>query len=187
VASNDNLPVTLLYFNASGSGENALLTWATSFEQNSDHFELELSLDGANFILIGRMPAQGNSNTNIYYAYTDSNICRYNTERLFYRLKQVDVDGTFKIYPVRSIKAGCNAEETIIIIPNPAKEYISVKGLSGSADIQIISAQGQLLMNRQNITSIDHINISQLPAGIFTIRIIKGNNILASVKFVKGQ
>ena len=86
------VPVGLLYFKAVNSGNNALLTWATSSEYNSSKFEVQVSKDGNHFNTVGIVQAAGNSNTNRYYHLTDPAITKYNTEILYYRLKQTDFD-----------------------------------------------------------------------------------------------
>src|SRR4029079_8953019 len=52
VQSMNPLPIELLSFNAESVGKDVRSTWSTSNEINNDHFELERSTDGNEFIKI---------------------------------------------------------------------------------------------------------------------------------------
>ena len=87
------LPLTLKSFSASQpTATTTKLNWTTSWEQNTLHFDIEASRNGADFGLIGRIAAAGNSSGDINYSFTHSNPYRNNT---YYRLKMVDIDGRF--------------------------------------------------------------------------------------------
>ena len=90
------LPVTMLYLNARNIPElGNLIEWSTASEQNSDYFEIEISIDGSEYRSIGQVQAAGNSTTKQDYKWVDatpSNSFNY------YRLVQFDVDGANDIY-----------------------------------------------------------------------------------------
>ena len=67
------LPIELLYFNASKTtcSQNTL-TWSTATEINNDHFDIERSIDGLNFIKIKEISGAINSTLAITYNYLDS-------------------------------------------------------------------------------------------------------------------
>src|SRR5262249_33919649 len=58
---NPVLPVTLSQFSASLQNEKAVLKWRTETEINSDHFEVEKSLDGSSWSTIVSVPSHGDS------------------------------------------------------------------------------------------------------------------------------
>ena len=68
-----------------------LLEWSTSFEQNSKTFIIEKSKDGVSFSNAGTINAAGSSDQSKSYRFLDLGV---NDKKLFYRLKQVDHDGT---------------------------------------------------------------------------------------------
>ncbi len=68
-----------------------MLTWSTAFEEDNSIFIVEKSEDGANFSNIGTVEAAGNSDDIKDYNYLD---IMANAKQTFYRLKQVDVDGS---------------------------------------------------------------------------------------------
>ena len=52
------LPVSLSDFTVTKQGGNAMLNWKTVTEVNADHFEIERSYDGINFVLCGNNTGQ---------------------------------------------------------------------------------------------------------------------------------
>lgn len=92
---NTPLPVELLYFDGSSYPSFNLLKWSTASEHNSDYFEIERSIDGNVWKVVGSKLASGNSTAVINYSYLDSFddfVIHY------YRLKQFDYDGQYKMY-----------------------------------------------------------------------------------------
>jgi hypothetical protein len=92
---NDPLPVEIIYFDGTVTPSFNKIIWSTASEHNSDYFQIERSIDGIEWKTIGTKSASGNSNTKIDYSYIDSFddlVIHY------YRLKQVDYDGQYKMY-----------------------------------------------------------------------------------------
>lgn len=72
------LPVTLISFTATklsgdSEGSTALLNWQTSSETNSDHFDIERSLDGKKWMNIGSVTASGDKKSSSLYSFPDTN------------------------------------------------------------------------------------------------------------------
>lgn len=87
------LPVELSSFQAFPQGDDVLLAWETASELNSSHFVVERAVEDALFDGITRVGAQGTSTTLHRYIFRDTTTPRA-AEQLFYRLAQVDIDGT---------------------------------------------------------------------------------------------
>lgn len=116
------LPVVLVRFAAQAVGDrDALLSWATASEVNSDYFEVERSLDGNTFVALGRRAAQGSTSSATSYTFSDAGIGPKVPagQAVYYRLRQVDLDGTFTYSPVRSVRFGGAGALAIGIYPNP--------------------------------------------------------------------
>ena len=88
------LPVELTQFEATPYPQWNVINWTTASEQNSSHFDLEMSLDGEEWRKIATKSAAGNSTQEIKYSYIDYNL----NSLVYYRLQQFDIDGQFKIY-----------------------------------------------------------------------------------------
>ena len=95
VSTPQALPVELLYFEGSSYPTFNKLIWSTASEHNSDYFQIERSVDGEEWEVVGKQSASGNSNQIINYNWLDS----FSSLVIhYYRLKQVDYDGKFKFY-----------------------------------------------------------------------------------------
>lgn len=101
INTDDPLPVELTSFFAAREGQFVRLNWKTATELNNYGFGIERT----KFIRgearaadewkeIGFIPGSGNSSSPKYYQFTDDDLPAFDT--LFYRLKQIDVDGTFE-------------------------------------------------------------------------------------------
>ncbi|MBS1516421.1 MAG: T9SS type A sorting domain-containing protein [Bacteroidetes bacterium] len=94
------LPVELSEFTSAVSRNDVKLKWTTVSEQNSSKFEIERKVSSSDsWARIGSVNAAGNSSQPKSYAYDD---LRLQTGKYKYRLKQIDVNGTFKYYDLRN-------------------------------------------------------------------------------------
>ena len=89
------LPVELLYFEGDKYADWNLIKWATASEWNSLNFIVEHSNDGETWKQIISKPAAGNSTQTMTYSHLDN---VYTNGINYYRLKQNDIDGQYKIY-----------------------------------------------------------------------------------------
>lgn len=74
-------------------------------------------------------------------------------------------------------------DQRISIQPNPAKNFVQVKGISG-ASLQLYNSNGRLLSTKQLINTVQLIDTSQLPAGIYFLHITE-NSFTTVKKFIK--
>lgn len=129
-------PIDLSSFTAAAQGSNALIEWSTASEENNSHFELEASSDGVNYVNLVKIDskgANGNSNATLNYSFVDKNAASRGSVQ-YYRLKNVDFDGSFDMSEIVTVDFGGNSQHSIY--PNPV-------------------IQGQdILINSPNITSI---------------------------------
>jgi len=88
------LPVELTQFEAVEYPQWNVVKWTTASEQNSDYFSLERSEDGENWREIVIKKAAGNSNEELRYSHIDYSL----SPLVYYRLKQVDINGEYEIY-----------------------------------------------------------------------------------------
>jgi hypothetical protein len=94
------LPVELLYFEGNAYPGYNKLDWATASEWNSDYYEIFESLDGINWRLIKTIDAAGWSNQTIYYS---TNASVEKSGIYYYKLKQLDYNGDFKVYDIIAV------------------------------------------------------------------------------------
>jgi hypothetical protein len=118
LASNTNpLPVELARFTAASSGEAVTLRWSTTSEENNAGFDVERSTDGETFTTIGFEPGVGTTEEAQSYRFVDREAPFATT--LFYRLRQVDTDGTFEYSPVVEVEVTPSAVALLPVAPNP--------------------------------------------------------------------
>ncbi len=138
-SSNKNtLPITLISFNADCKGAgNVELRWKTASEINNSYFAIERSIDTKKWEVVGTVLGSGNSNTVMNYSFIDNILSAENQNDLFYyRLKQVDFDGTTARFDMISV-SGCKNNNSfsngIKVFPNPFKNEINVSFNSNSS------------------------------------------------------
>ena len=176
--SGSPLPVVLTDFSANCEEEGVIINWSTASEFNSSHFNIEKSNDGLNWDEMAQVASVGNSNQLINYSYVDRN----ETNGInYYRLIQVDIDGTQKQYA--PILANCQNEstKTWMSYPNPSQNGFQVvcqqADLNGIAVLYIMDASGKTIEKRE-IEVKDGINMYMLnddfKPGIYFIKISNG-------------
>jgi hypothetical protein len=140
------LPVELLEFTAARQGADVQLSWHTASEQNSERFEVERSADGRSFERITTVAAQGSSTSPTAYSYLDHSPIHPFTHSLFYRLRQVDTDGSASYSPVRAVTFPHSAIQPFTLYPNPAHDAVTVTGLQAGQLIEVFDALGRALL-----------------------------------------
>jgi photosystem II stability/assembly factor-like uncharacterized protein len=98
------LPVELTSFTSSVGKGSITLKWKTATELNNRGFEVERSGNKAEWKSLGFVKGSGNSTSPISYSYVDKSIGKEG--KYYYRLKQIDIDGTFKYSSVAEIELG---------------------------------------------------------------------------------
>ena len=89
------VPVELSSFSAQLVNADVILNWTTATELNNQGFEIEYCKDNYNFTKIGFVPGFGTTSESKSYSFKISNI---ESGLQYYRLKQIDFDGTSTIY-----------------------------------------------------------------------------------------
>lgn len=114
--SNAPLPVELTYFEAMQRDEkNVLLRWGTASELNNSHFEIQHSHDGEYYQSLKVVDGNGTTTEAQSYSYIHQNaVLGIN----YYRIRQVDFDGTFEYSPVEVVDF--DGERLIKVYPTPS-------------------------------------------------------------------
>lgn len=145
------LPVTWLYFKGQQISKDVLLTWATVFEKNTKSFVIERSLNGRQFAEIGRINAAGNSYQTNNYQYTDFDITSLAGKVVYYRLKQIDIDGTFSYSIVVSFTISSIGSAPVVkAYPNPFTNFITLQVLNvtdndETDNVSLYSIEGKMI------------------------------------------
>lgn len=139
--SQSALPVKFIGFTVARQNSNVLVQWSTSEEVNAGMFELQRSTDASNWNTIAYVAATGNSSAVNNYAYTDKNST---ASALYYRIRQVDVDGKFTYTPVKAIRTGTTATNlTIASVQGKILLQVSEE-IKGNLVVRFIGMNGQV-------------------------------------------
>jgi uncharacterized protein (DUF1501 family) len=145
------LPVTLVSLKAfllpDGNGE---VRWETATETNCKEFEVQHSTDSENWTDIGVVPGSGESNSLKRYSFVHKGLV---VGRNFYRLWQVDYNGSRRQYGPVLLQVKENVQFVVKSYPNPARFDFNVTITAAKrqqALVQIFDIQGHLLL-KQNI------------------------------------
>ncbi|MBC7937565.1 MAG: SBBP repeat-containing protein [Rhizobacter sp.] len=175
------VPVTLSGFTVNNSRCTANLTWTTATEQNSKHFEVQYSTNGITFTTIGTVLSSGNSTTEKYYGYSSSLVNPNN----FFRLRIIDRDGSSKLSAVVYVAGDCGANIIITVFPNPAKNVVTVSGLSGVNQLRLLDQLGKIVKVIMTNKVSETINLSNFSEGTYVIQIVQNNKVSENIKFIK--
>lgn len=171
-ANSSPLPVSLVSFNAARDGDSrAKLSWETSMEYNNDRFILERSEDGRNYGTVATVHSKGNGNKGHVYYWTDYLPARGNN---FYRLWQVDLDGTRKELGVRMLRFG--AGSSVMVFPNPGTGVFSLQFPdSKQRQLRVVNAGGVVVRNtRTNGGAQYRLDLSAQAPGIYVLILSDG-------------
>ncbi|HAS43743.1 MAG TPA: hypothetical protein DCS93_24895 [Microscillaceae bacterium] len=138
--NNSSLPIELLSFEAKRKNEReVLLTWITATETNNAGFEIEMSKDARHFQKAAFVAGAGNSVEVKNYRWIMNH-----TKGAYYRLKQLDFDGSFAYSSLRFVKA-TTEEPNLTVYPNPTQGVIHLNIVDYEADInlKVLDLQGK--------------------------------------------
>ena len=170
------LPVELIEFDALYNGQDVEVSWATATEINSDYFEVQRSTNGIDFEAVTEVRAAGNSTQTLNYFALDAD---HFTGVSYYRLKQVDWDGSFEYSKVIAVLVPEGDQPTIALFPNPTTAdniNLSVSGLEGETVQVVLHDMTGRAVYQTTLTPTTHgatqalkINAENVPAGSYLL------------------
>ena len=175
------LPVELSSFTANVNGNTVELNWQTATERNNYGFEIQRRKDGnEEWAKIGFVEGAGNSNSPKTYSFTD----KVNTNGKYsYRLKQIDLDGSYEYSNVVEINIGvADKFELLPNYPNPFNPTTKIKYAIPTemhVTLNVYDVLGRkvatLVNKKQNAGNYEVVfNAGNLPSGIYFAKITAG-------------
>jgi len=163
------LPIKLISFSAQKTGLSIALNWQTSTEVNNNRFEIERAKGNNNFEKIGTVQASGTSAVLNNYMFNDF---EQPGSIVYYRLKQVDLDGSFSYSPIVSVQS----EQSFAAYPNPVAQTLNFaipsENSSMKLDLSIRNIAGQKVKGAELISSdLLNYNVGDLAPGIYFIEV----------------
>lgn len=173
------LPVTWISFTAQKGYNNAVsLQWQVANEVNNDHYEVERSTDGVNFVSIGNVASlNGNTQAAQTYSFIDKQPA---TGTVYYRIQQVDKDGKHSYSSVQTITVSTNEAASWQVYPTLNKvggnTALHLKGDVGKIQLVLTDISGKIIYQNKLNTTVagQQINVplSGCTKGIYMLKII---------------
>lgn len=177
------LPVTLASFSVSRVENQAYLQWTTAAEIGTSYFEIQKSLNARDWAPIGMREAARDSDMPVHYTHWDNQLTAGN---VYYRLKMVDLDGTFAYSGIRSLLGGNGAE--LVAFPNPVTDRIFIKaaGTAAIASVEIRNTAGQLMYKTDRVDG-QGIAVSKFAPGTYVVQIRNADGTSVTRKMTIGK
>ena len=185
------LPVEYLFIKAAYLKESrsSNLVWATAKEWESSHFEIERSTQGLNFQKIGEIQAVGYKDTRTDYEFVDE-FLPLSGGNILYRIKQVDLDGSYSYSKVLSVRAqGIEfTSGTWRAYPNPTTGESLKIGLLDRGAYQEEALSFRIIHpmyitasttvgSEEELNQLLSVQASKIPKGVFVVEIQWGQKI----------
>ncbi len=190
--SNILLPINLKNFSAEKAGERmSRLYWISSSEINASHYEIERSLDAIHFEKLGDVTAVNNATGDTSYEFYDKKIPSIRTNTIiYYRLKMVDLDGSFEYSDIRGVNFDNDLLTGVTMYPNPTSQFLNldineVSFAEENGELQIFDALGKLVLTKKVIGSgIETIDMGRMTNGVYHVVLTQGEQMFRE-KIVK--
>lgn len=145
------------------STHRGLLSWQTYTELNNAGFEIQKSLDGIAWDVIGWVDGHGTSLATISYNFVDE---RAAADIQYYRYRQIDIDGKFVYSNVVSLTNDNKPSDiSFSVYPNPATDVFAVQYWGEQpieVSIMLYDMLGREVM-RQNLPALGTSDRVQIP------------------------
>jgi hypothetical protein len=180
------LPVELVSFKAQLENDQAVIEWVTASEENNDYFEVHHSTNARDFIPIAIERGHGTTTELQHYRVVHSKPVRGDN---YYRIKQVDYDGTYEIFDMVVVKV--QGDNPIFnVYPSEVFDVVTLETPDFSpkdVEICVYNANG-LLMTKGILPEGDYkisFDVSDLPAGTYFIRFVNDDFDYTAKQFIK--
>jgi hypothetical protein len=177
------IPVELSAFYANVSNGNVVLNWTTETELNNQEFVVERRITESQFITIGNVQGNGSTTGRKYYSFTDASV---EAGKYFYRLKQVDFDGSYEYSSEVSAEVTAPLEFALDQnYPNPFNPSTSIKYSvpeSGNIRLSVFNIVGEevaVLVNGFSQAGFFDVTFdaSNLSSGIYLYKLQSANSV----------
>jgi hypothetical protein len=175
------LPVELLFFEGEHQSGISKLRWQTASETNSAGFELLRSSDAAAFEAIAWLDSKSEGSGGAAYDFEE--YVASNQDYVYYRLRQVDDDGSFYFSDIIALDLQGEAPK-LSIFPNPAQGNVSVvlsaEIVETQPQLEIYDVLGRMVWRMEAVQIYNQLNLSHLQGGMYILKIKNNSKTLAS-------
>jgi len=189
------MPVQMLAFEAAANRLDVSLRWSTATEVNNFGYDVERKAVGEeNWQRVGFVQGWGTSTEPREYAYVDAGL---SAGRYAYRIKQLDLDGTFTYFIAAEVEVGVAPKE-LALEPNypnpfnPATQISFTVPEDGKAVLKVYNMLGQeVAVLFDEVAEAGKLyqqtfDASSLPTGVYVSRLEYGGRaVMRKMLFVK--
>lgn len=186
------LPSDCVDFAGNASRFGVSLNWTSVNERNSKHYEIQRSLNGVDFIAVGRVNSKNTTARNSYSYVDKTGLIGGNN--YYYRLVEIDANGASK-QMCNIVNVKFNVEGGTYIgglSPNPTSGGFDISVISESRNqystIRITDSYGKTLVSETVVLEVGsnsfNFDISSFPSAVYYVVVNTGNNTLLK-KIVK--
>lgn len=184
-------PVSLLSFQATLRDKNATLGWTTTNHFNFSHFVIERSTDARSFTEAAILFTEATTlNAEYSYKYKD-NLQNSTAKIAYYRLKMVDVNGTFTYSETRMVRLASEDTKALVsTFPNPVTNEVRVviptKWQNKAVTYEVFNSRGLLVQRLQtkNAAQVQQLPVQELNSGTYILKVSSATASTTS-KFIK--
>lgn len=184
------LPLEFLEFKGRLEKTDGILNWKTENEVNTSAFIVERSIDGINYISIGKVTS-ANAPGIHNYSFTDNNIVALGADIIYYRLHQKDIGGRSSQSKVITLAIPATGMVNVALFPNPAVNNINIQINTPRKEkigYRVFDSKGRIVMRNAEQTQAGtnrlSVDINRLPAGVYYIN-LNGISVSKSLQFIK--
>ena len=176
------LPLNWLSFTGYAAKGDVFLQWQVGHVSGNDHYEIDHSTDGENFIQIGS-EANGDNHPIQTYQFTDPNPV-YGQN--YYRIKQVDIDGHYSYSTV--VKVNITSSATFRLQSNPVHDAVTLfnPGQQMIQRLQILDLTGRVVLDKapNSSNSLLTADLQGVQPGYYLMRFSSGT-MVSTLSFIK--
>jgi hypothetical protein len=175
------VPVELTSFTVTSNGKEVILKWSTVTELNNQGFEIQRSTEGIEFFTVGFVNGHGTTTEQQNYSYADRDL---DNGKYFYRLKQVDYNGSYEYSDVVEIDFRTfNSYLLEQCYPNPFNPTTTIGfGIQDKSNVKItiLNAIGEevaVVLNEEREPGFHQVefNAANLPSGVYFYQLKAGS------------
>jgi uncharacterized repeat protein (TIGR01451 family) len=178
------LPVQFLNFSGNLQNTQMQLSWAILAAQQIDHFEIERSVNNADFSKAGIITATVKLNEPQSFGFNDD-INGINSDVIYYRLKVIGKAGEIKYSSILAVRLKAT-KTPVNIMPNPASDYVSVRFYSekaGDVTIRLVDNAGKtVLLQKQKVSKGNNMvqlnELNKYTTGVYALQVLVNNEVV---------
>ncbi|NOY05180.1 MAG: T9SS type A sorting domain-containing protein [Chlorobi bacterium] len=194
-----DLPVELLSLAAYLHDGRVYLRWATATEENNYGFDVERSVVSRSlgWSKVGFVPGSGTTTELHQYEYKDdlSAFSQY-SGMIYYRLRQVDIDGKYSYSPVVEVSMSSTSQSAHLYpsYPNPVRDVMTLEWYlpePSSVSLSLYNLQGREVARIQEPQPLERgfhalrASVGNMPSGMYNLVLQAGETRLSQVVVVQ--